>query len=81
MKMSNFERKYCPGYCHVICTGKTKSTSEKSVLNSNKAHIYMAEMRGYIFRGHYRCCQHCTEESKKEIKKHSRARRKEIGCL
>ena len=25
--------------------------------------------RGYIFRGHYRCCQHFTEESKKQIKK------------
>ena len=29
MKMYNFERKYYPGYRHMICFGKTKSTSEK----------------------------------------------------
>ena len=27
--MQDFERKYSPGYRHVICIGKTKSTSEK----------------------------------------------------
>ena len=32
MKLSNFERKYSPGYRHMICIGKTKSTSEKGVL-------------------------------------------------
>ena len=29
MRMSNFERKYSPGYRHMICIGKTKSTNEK----------------------------------------------------
>ena len=33
MKMSNFERKYCPEYRHMICIGKTKSTSEKGLLS------------------------------------------------
>ena len=28
MKISNFDRKYSPGYRHVICIGKTKSASE-----------------------------------------------------
>ena len=32
MKMSNFERKYSPEYRHIICIGKTKSTSEKGLL-------------------------------------------------
>ena len=31
MKMSNFERKYSPGYRHKICIGKRKSTSEKGL--------------------------------------------------
>ena len=30
--MSNFERKYSPGYRHVICIGKTKSTSQNCLL-------------------------------------------------
>ena len=34
MKMSNFERKYCSGYRHMICLGKTKSTSEKILVGS-----------------------------------------------
>ena len=34
MTMSNFERKYSPGYRHMICTGQTKSTSEKGLLSS-----------------------------------------------
>ena len=29
MKMSNFERKHSPGHRHMICIGKTESTSEK----------------------------------------------------
>ena len=33
MKMSNFEIKYSPGYCHMICVGKSKSTSEKGLFN------------------------------------------------
>lgn len=32
MKMSNFERKYPPGYRRKICIGKTKSTNEKGLL-------------------------------------------------
>ena len=32
--MSNFETKYSLGYHHVICIGKTKSTSEKGLLLS-----------------------------------------------
>ena len=32
MKMSNFEIKYSPEYRHMICIGKTKSTSEKGLL-------------------------------------------------
>ena len=32
MKMSHFERKYSPEYRHLICIGKTKSTSEKGLL-------------------------------------------------
>ena len=32
MNMSNFERKLSPGYRHMICIGKTKSTSEKGLL-------------------------------------------------
>ena len=32
MKMANFERKYSPGYRHMIFIGKTKSTSEKGLL-------------------------------------------------
>ena len=32
MKMSNFERKCSPEYRHVICIGKTKSTSQKGLL-------------------------------------------------
>ena len=31
MKMPNFERKYSPGYRHMICIGKTKSTSGKGL--------------------------------------------------
>ena len=33
MKMSNFERKYCSESRHMICIGKTKSTSEKGLLS------------------------------------------------
>ena len=29
MKMSNFQRRYSPGYRHMTCIGKTKSTSGK----------------------------------------------------
>ena len=36
MKMSNFERGYSSGYHHMICIGKTKLTSEKGPLSSNK---------------------------------------------
>ena len=32
MKMSNFERKYPPGYHPMICNGKAKTTSEKALL-------------------------------------------------
>ena len=33
-KISNVERKYCAGYRHMICIGKTKSwTSEKGLLS------------------------------------------------
>ena len=32
MRMKNFERKYSPGYRHMICIVKTKSTSEKGLL-------------------------------------------------
>ena len=35
-KMSNFARKYPPGYCHMICVERTKSTSEKGLLNSKE---------------------------------------------
>ena len=31
--MSNLERKYSPGYRHMICIGKTKSTGEKGLLS------------------------------------------------
>ena len=31
--MTNFERKYSPGYCHMICIGKTKSTSEEGLFD------------------------------------------------
>ena len=31
IKMSNFERKYSPGYRHMICTGKTTPRSKKGV--------------------------------------------------
>ena len=34
MKMSNFERKYSPGYRHMISIVKTKSRSEKGLLAS-----------------------------------------------
>ena len=33
MKMSNFDRKYSPGNRHMICIGKTKTTSEKGLFN------------------------------------------------
>ena len=32
MKTSHLERKYYPGYRHMICIGKTKSTSEKRLV-------------------------------------------------
>ena len=32
IKMPSFERKYSPGYLHMISIGKTKSTSEKGLL-------------------------------------------------
>ena len=34
MKMSNFERKYSPGYCNMICCWKTKSTSKQGLFFS-----------------------------------------------
>ena len=36
MKISNFGRKYSPGYRHMICIGKTKSTSAKGLLKWRK---------------------------------------------
>ena len=39
MKMFNFERKYSPGYRHMICIGKTKSTSEKGLLETGKDEV------------------------------------------
>ena len=38
--MSNFERKYSPGYRRMICIGKTKSTSQKGLLFS-KLVVYL----------------------------------------
>ena len=35
MKMSKFDRKYSPGYRHIICIGKTKSIGEKGLLMSD----------------------------------------------
>ena len=35
MKITNLEGKYSPGYRHMICIGKTKSTSEKGLLPSS----------------------------------------------
>ena len=34
MKMSNFDRNYFPGNRHMICIGKTKTTSEKCLFNA-----------------------------------------------
>ena len=31
MKMSNYESKYSPGYRHMICIGKAKSSNEKGL--------------------------------------------------
>ena len=33
MKMSNFDRNYSPGNRHMICIGKTKTTSEEGLFN------------------------------------------------
>ena len=33
-QMSNIRIKYSPGYSHMICIGKTKSTSEKGLLKA-----------------------------------------------
>ena len=41
MKMSNFERKYSPGYRHVICIGKTKSKSQNCLLGILLGAVYM----------------------------------------
>ena len=40
MKMSNLEKKYSTGYRLMICIGKTKSTSEKSLLHSKPRLIH-----------------------------------------
>ena len=56
MKMSNFERKYPPGYRRKICIGKTKSTNEKGLLKfpfkrwwKRKEHFLKVHQRGRLF--------------------------------
>ena len=43
MKISNFERKCSPGNRHMICIGKTKSTSEKGLLLYVPNRIFLVE--------------------------------------
>ena len=62
MKISNFERKYSPEYCHMICIGKTKATNEKvccevlgdvniACLKTRRSVLWGLKPRGVSYRG------------------------------
>ena len=58
--MSNFERKYSPGYHHVICTGETlKSTSKKHLLREALGMFF-------FFFVAYAVSRHIRNEKKKK---------------